>query len=105
PASWRGRRRADVDALQWCSVRHEPPRRAEEELGQVHCAAVQVTADEVAVVRLELGGAHRVAGEYAAAESGREPLDLRFDALGHVDRRAIRDVAVGPCGVLPGGRA
>ena len=26
----------------------------------------------------------------------REALDLRFDARGHVERRAVRDVAVGP---------
>ena len=38
--------------------------------------------------------------EDSAAESGREPFDLGFDRVGHVNRRAVGDVTVGPGGVM-----
>ena len=44
-------------------------------------------------------GAHRVAPDDAVAEAGGEPFDLRLDAIGHVDGRAVRHVAVGPGGL------
>ena len=38
----------------------------------------------------------------AVAEAGREAFDLRFDGRRHVDRGAVRHVAVRPDGVLTG---
>src|SRR5439155_312774 len=39
------------------------------------------------------------------AEPWGEPLELRLDAPGHVDRRSVRDVAVRPNRFLPAGPA
>src|SRR5256885_10715557 len=39
------------------------------------------------------------------AEAGREALHLGLDAVGHVGRRAVGDMAVGPRSVLARGRA
>ncbi len=41
-------------------------------------------------------------GQHPVPEPGREPLHLRFDRLGHVDRGTERNMAVGPRGVPPG---
>src|SRR5262245_50861671 len=43
-----------------------------------------------------------MAGEDAVAKTGSEALDLPFDAAGHVEGRAGRDVAIGPKSVFPG---
>src|SRR4029079_16815578 len=61
--------------------------------------------DKVRVVRLELRGAKRRAGDDPVAEARREALDLLFDPLRHVERRAVRNVAVRPRGLLSLGRA
>ena len=62
--------------------------------------AVDVAADVVRVVRLHRGRPVRRAGQDPVAEPGREALDLGLDPVGHVDRRAGRDVAVRPGGRL-----
>src|SRR5206468_11565941 len=48
---------------------------------------------------------YHVPREHALAEARCEALELRLDALGHVDGRAVRHVAVGPDRVLARGRA
>ena len=44
-------------------------------------------------------GTHDVSLHDRVAEPGREPFDLRLDAFGHVDLRAVRDMAVAPAGL------
>jgi hypothetical protein len=68
-------------------------------------AAGDVAADEVRVVPLELGRVARARGEDAVMEAGREALDLRIDPVAHVERGAVRDMAVRPGSVLSGRRA
>ena len=46
-----------------------------------------------------------MAGENAVPEAGCEALDLIFESLGHVNSRSIRNVTVGPYGVLSDGGA
>jgi hypothetical protein len=104
-ASGRRRGRAQVDALERRPVRDEAPYRAEEELAEIHRAAVEISADEVAVMGLEVGRAERAASEDQVAEARREALDLGLDALRHVHVGAVRDMAVGPGGVIAGRRA
>src|SRR5581483_5731238 len=98
-AAGRRRGRAQIHPVERRPVRHEAPGRTEEQLAQVHRAVVEVAADEAAVVRLERRRPHRVTGEHDVSEPGREAFDLRLDPLGHVDRRAVRQVAVGPRGL------
>ena len=75
---------------------HAARRRAREQLPQVGGAAVDVAADVVRVVRLQLAGPMTCRARMRSRKPGREALDLRLDRLGHVDGRAVRDVAVGP---------
>src|SRR5207247_2377413 len=79
-----GRRRggAEVDAAQRRPVRHARRQRAAVELAQVHGAAVELAADEVAVVRLELARPERAARENEVAEAWRVALDLGLDRVG-----------------------
>ena len=76
-AARRGGGRAEVDPLPgWCtgSAGH----RAGEELAQVLDAAVDVAADVVGIVRLDLGGACTCRRPGCAiAKAGRKALDLR----------------------------
>src|SRR5262249_56518653 len=81
-AARRGGCRAEVDAAQRRPVGDEPPDRPEEELAKVHRAVVEIAADEVAIVPLEVGGPHDMAREHQTAKPGREALDLRLHARG-----------------------
>src|SRR5205823_3378727 len=54
---------------------------------------------------MDLGRAHDRARENAVAKPRREALDLRLHPFSHVERGAIRDVAVRPHGVLARGSA
>jgi hypothetical protein len=56
-------------------------------------------------VLLVLLGVDGVTRQDEVAETGCKPLDLPLDAVGHVLRRSVRDVAVRPSGVMTGGRA
>ena len=98
PPGWRGRR-AQIDPLQVRAVRVPARRGPQHGLAEVGHAPVDVPADVVGVVRLELGGGHRRAGEDEIPKPGCEPLDLGLDALGHVDGRPRGHVAVAPQGV------
>ena len=67
--------------------------------------AGDVASDVVGVARLQRGRTVDAFGENAVAKPGGEAFDLRFDPVGHVDGRAVRDVAVRPPGVLAVGCA
>lgn len=67
--------------------------------------AGDVASDVVGVTRLQRSRTVDAFGENAVAKPGCEALDLRFDPVGHVDGRAVRDVAVRPPGVLAVGCA
>ena len=77
-------------------VRRDPRSRPGEHLAQVGRAAVDVAADVVRVLGLEVGRTARRPREHDVAEPGREPLDLALDRRRHVDRRAVGHVAVRP---------
>ena len=62
--------------------------------------AVDIAANQVGIARLEIGGLHHVPFENTIAETRREPLDLRFHPLAHVNVGAVRHVAIGPERVL-----
>src|SRR5690348_7280345 len=83
-AAGRRRRAADVDAAARRAVRDERANRTRVELREIHRSAVQVAADEVAVVRLELLRPQGAPREDAIAKARREALDLRLDRIGHV---------------------
>src|SRR6185369_2492762 len=101
----RRRARAEVETRVRRGVRDETRDRTREDLAEVVGASGDVAADVVLVVPFEIGGSEDAAREDPLAEARREALDLRFDAIGHVVRAAVRDVAVGPAGLLAVGRA
>jgi hypothetical protein len=70
--------------------------RTADQLQRVVGAAGGVTADEVAVVLLELQRPACGSGQDAVPEPRGEALDLVLDRVGHVDGGAVGDVAVGP---------
>ena len=90
------RRRAQVEAVDRRAPGVETEAGAGNELAEVGDAAGDVAADVVGVMVLESGRGEFVAGEDTITEAGRDPLDLSFDAAGHVDRRTVGHVAVGP---------
>ena len=92
----RGRRRraASRPSRGRCRRRRrvEPPRRAGDELPQVHHAHADVAADQVRVAALEIrAGVRHVARQHAIAKARGEALDLRLD-------RAAACRRVDPCG-------
>ena len=95
-ASGRRGGRAQVDALQGRAVRVPPRRRPEDHLAERGGTGIDVAADVARVVLLGRHGREGRARQDQVAEAGREPLDLRLDPLGHVHRRTVGDVAVGP---------
>jgi hypothetical protein len=44
-------------------------------------------------------------GQDQVAKTGREPFDLRFNAVGHIDSGPVGDMAVGPKRMLTSGSA
>src|SRR5437868_13745854 len=74
-ARW-GRRGAEIDAAARGSIRDELCDGSRVELAQIHQAAVDVAADEVAVARFELRRAERAARENELAETGCEAFNL-----------------------------
>ena len=69
------------------------------ELADVGDARVDVAADMVRVVCLDVGRRAGRPREDQVPKAGSEPFHLRFDAIRHVDGRAGRHVAVRPGGV------
>src|ERR671912_2447918 len=62
-------------------------------------------AEEVGFARPKAGRPQHAPLEHEPTKAGSEALDLRLDRLRHVALPAVRDMAVGPRGVLPLGRA
>src|SRR5438093_10438566 len=96
----RRRRRAEIELAVGRGV--EPPCWTDEELPEVGDPAVDIAADVVGVVALDVGRAHDMTRENARSESWGESFDLRLDPLAHLAGRSIRDMAVGPADMLAG---
>lgn len=60
--------------------------RSQEKLSEVLDATVDITANEIGIMLLEQARGQRAASKYERVEAGSKSLDLRFDAVGHVDR-------------------
>jgi hypothetical protein len=69
------------------------------------CPAYYVASDQVWVVALERGRIEHAAREDAIAKTWGEAFHLLLDSLAHVDCGSVRDVAVGPGGVVAFGSA
>ena len=78
---------------------------AEEELPQIECAAVEIAANQIGIMSFHAGGAEHMAAQNTLAEAGGEAFHLGFDGVRHVQGRAVGNMAIGPGGVLAGGRA
>ena len=95
---------AEVEPRERRAVRGQLGERAEHHLSQPVAAAADVTADEVAVARLQVVRAEHVARQDPVAEPGGEALDLRLDALDvAIELGRPVDAARRPVGVGPGG--
>src|SRR5918994_179557 len=100
-ASARRRRgRTYVQPLCRGGVRVETDHRPGQKLTEVHVAAAYVAADEVGVLPFEIRRPGDALRENTVPETGGETFYLRLDPLGHIEGRAVRDVAVRPHGVL-----
>ena len=71
---------------------------------KIECPAVKIAAHQVGIMDFHGGGTENMAAQNALAEAGGEAFHLGFDGVRHVQRRSVRNVAVGPGGVLSGGR-
>ena len=73
-----------------------PPGGPEKPLAQIGATTIDIAADAVGVIPLHIGGRHDGTSEHPVLKARRKPLDLRFDSVGHVDRRTVGDVTVCP---------
>ena len=71
----------------------------------MHGPATDVTAHQVGIVLLECERAENVARQDMRLETGSEALDLRFDGIREVRRRAVGDVTISPSRMFAVGRA
>src|SRR5215203_5569034 len=100
-ASARRRRgRTYVQSLCRGGVRVETDHRPGQKLTEVHVPAAYVAADEVGVLPFEIRRPGDALRKNTVPETGGETFYLRLDPLGHVEGRAVWDVAVGPDGML-----
>src|SRR5215218_2387302 len=104
PTWWR-RRGADVEAVGRGRVRVDPRHGPGEELSEIHVPPVYIAAHEVGVPPFEVGRPRDALLQNKIPETRGEALYLRLDPLGHIEGRAVWDVAVGPDGVLALGSA
>src|SRR5207244_13582714 len=74
--------------------------RTGEELAQIGSTSVNVAANQIRVLLFNLLAIHRMAEENAFAKAGSEAFDLLFDALGHIERGTVGNVAVSPSRML-----
>ncbi len=102
-AARRSGRRADIQALD--RRRISAARRTQKKLSQIGRAATDVAPDVIGVVSFERGGRHNIFSDNTIAEAGRETLDLIFYPFGHIECRAVRNVAVSPSRVFSRRRA
>ena len=74
-------------------------------MAQVVCAAAYVAAYHVRIVAFNLARIKGMARQYQVAKARSKSFYLPLYPLGHINGRAMRDVAVGPAGMLSLGRA
>src|SRR5206468_8272221 len=77
-AAWRRGRGADKEPFGRHAIGHNACCRPGEELAQVLHAAVDIAADVVRVVSLDLRRPHHAACDDAFTKAGRKTLDLRL---------------------------
>lgn len=80
----RGGRGAEKKLLIRCGIRVEAQGGAGKELPEVLHAAINVAADVVGVVALQISRGGDMTGEDAVPKAGGEAFNLGFYALGHV---------------------
>lgn len=71
----------------------------------VHSAAVDVSADQVVVHGFKIAGRKHAARQDLVAESGSKAFQLILNSFQHTDLRSVRNVAIGPGGVLSSRRS
>ena len=81
------------------------PRRAEQELPKIHGPTSDISSHEIGIHLLESCGRKDPTCHDAVLESGCEALNLALKSAEHVERGAVRDVAVSPGGMPAFGRA
>ena len=89
-------RRAHVQSLDWRRIRYESEGGPRPELPNILNSAVDVASDIVGIVLFHCGWRHDTARKDAVTKARCEALDLRFNAPGHIERRAAGDMAIGP---------
>src|SRR5580693_2886615 len=100
-ATGRSRGRTNIKSWDGRSIRDGAQDRPRQRLPKISQSAVDVAADQVWIFVLHHPAILGRPGQNTVAKTGREPLHLLFDAVSHIDRRTVRDVAVGPRRVLP----
>ena len=95
-AARRSGSRTQINARQRRTVRRRTKHWSRNQLCQVCCTAVDVATRQIWIRFLEISGTHFVAREDAIAKIGSESLNLRLNALRHVDLAAERNMAVTP---------
>ena len=98
-------RRAEVEPGHRSGVGAPTEGRPDKELPECVRTPGDVAPDEVGVVVLEVCRRACRACQDTLAEAGREALDLSLDTLAHIERRSVRDMAIGPRGVFAWGSA
>src|ERR1017187_3377444 len=99
PAARWGGRRAEIDiAGRGCIL---PPCRAKQELPQIHRSSADVSAYKISVHAFQRCRSEHPPRQNAIAESRRETLDLRLQAVQHVELRTVGHMAISPCGMFP----
>src|SRR4029077_14260741 len=68
-------------------------RRTQQELAHRHSSAADVAAEQVRVHLFQGGRCRHMAGQYAVAKAGCKTLNLRFEAVGHIEGGSVRHVA------------
>ena len=71
---------------------------------EVDGSSVDITPDIVCVIGFQGSGVHQVSGKYSIPETRGEAFDLGLDGSRPVPEGPVGDMAVGPGGLLPGGR-
>src|SRR5712692_1348730 len=92
--------RANKDIPDGGRVGHRPHCGSGKELGKILDAAIDVAADVIGIVLLKGKWVHYMSCQHTVAKARGKAFDLRFNALGHIECRAMRNMAVYPQGML-----
>src|SRR5262245_60274287 len=101
-AAGRCRRGTNEHAFRRHCIRGQSKGWPSNDLSQVLNAAANIAADVIGIVFFEIRRRHDMSMQDAITESGRETLDLRLDAISHVDLRIARHMTVSPSRMLAG---